>query len=84
MAKLPVEEEKIIEQYGPTPNYSPKEGFEGRDEPDKVVETHCCFCGMQCGIKLLVKSNKVVGFDPLILNQQFERLFAKKENNEVD
>lgn len=64
MAKLPVEIEKIIDQFGPSLNYPPKEGFSGRDEPDEVVKTHCCFCGMQCGIKLLVKDDKVVGFDP--------------------
>jgi assimilatory nitrate reductase catalytic subunit len=64
MAKLPVEIEKIIDQFGPSLNYPPKEGFPGRDEPDQVVKTHCCFCGMQCGIKLLVKDDKVVGFDP--------------------
>jgi assimilatory nitrate reductase catalytic subunit len=28
-----------------------------------MVETHCCFCGQQCGIKLLVKENQVIGFD---------------------
>ena len=64
MAKLPVTAEKIIEQFGPHLNFAPQEGYTGRDEPDKVVETHCCFCGMQCGIKLLVKNNKIVGFDP--------------------
>ncbi len=64
MAKLPIETEKIIEQYGPSLNFPPKDGYPGRDEPDKVINTHCCFCGMQCGIKLLVKENKVVGFDP--------------------
>ncbi|MGV3641906.1 MAG: molybdopterin oxidoreductase family protein, partial [Adhaeribacter sp.] len=64
MALLPVDPEKIVEQFGPHKNYPPPEGFLGRDEPDEVVKTHCCFCGMQCGIKLLVKKNKVVGFDP--------------------
>ncbi|OWP75285.1 molybdopterin oxidoreductase family protein [Flavobacterium oreochromis] len=64
MAKLPIPIEKIIETFGPHLNYAPKDGYIGRDEPDDVVETHCCFCGMQCGIKLLVKDNKVVGFDP--------------------
>ncbi|HEY0611274.1 MAG TPA: hypothetical protein VGD35_16500, partial [Chitinophaga sp.] len=64
MSKLPVNPEEIIAKYGPHLNYPPKEGYTGRDEPDKVVETHCCFCGMQCGIKLLVKENKVVGFEP--------------------
>ena len=33
-------------------------------EIDKVVETHCCFCGQQCGIKLKVHDNEVVGFEP--------------------
>jgi len=32
--------------------------------PDKVVKTHCCFCGQQCGIQLLVKENQVIGFEP--------------------
>ncbi|HEY0609203.1 MAG TPA: molybdopterin-dependent oxidoreductase, partial [Chitinophaga sp.] len=64
MSRLPVSPEELIHQYGPHLHYPPKEGYAGRDEPDKVVETHCCFCGMQCGIKLLVKENKVVGFEP--------------------
>jgi assimilatory nitrate reductase catalytic subunit len=64
MARIPVPAEKLIEQFGPHLNYPPQEGFLGRDEPDDVVKTHCCFCGMQCGIKLLVKENRVVGFDP--------------------
>jgi assimilatory nitrate reductase catalytic subunit len=64
MAKLPVSPEDIIEQYGPHLNFAPREGYAGRDEPDRSVKTHCCFCGMQCGIQLLVKENKVVGFEP--------------------
>jgi assimilatory nitrate reductase catalytic subunit len=64
MAKLPVSTEKIIEAFGPHLNYAPKDGYNGRDEPDEVVKTYCCFCGMQCGIQLLVKENKVVGFEP--------------------
>lgn len=64
MARLPVSADALIERFGPHLNYPPREGYPGRDEPDRVVETHCCFCGMQCGIKLLVKDNRVVGFDP--------------------
>lgn len=64
MAKLPVPVDKIIAQFGPHKGYAPKEGFEGSHEPDKLVKTHCCFCGMQCGIQLKVKENKVVGFEP--------------------
>src|SRR5690242_6556827 len=33
-------------------------------EPDKLVKTHCCFCGQQCGIQLKVKNNEVIGFEP--------------------
>lgn len=64
MARLPVSPEKIIQNFGPHLNFAPQEGYVGRDEPDKSVKTHCCFCGMQCGIQLLVKNNKVVGFEP--------------------
>ena len=64
MAQLPTSAENIIAKFGPTLNFAPQEGYVGRDEPDKSVKTHCCFCGMQCGIELLVKHNKVVGFEP--------------------
>ncbi|MBA4299277.1 assimilatory nitrate reductase catalytic subunit [Algoriphagus alkaliphilus] len=64
MAKLPSSVESIIDQFGPHKGYTPKEGFPGVHEPDKLVKTHCCFCGMQCGIQLKVKDNKVTGFEP--------------------
>lgn len=64
MARLPVLPEEIIKQFGPHKNYTPKEGFPGAHEPDKLVKTHCCFCGMQCGIQLKVKDNRIVGFEP--------------------
>src|SRR5437588_269265 len=32
--------------------------------PNKIVPTHCCFCGQQCGINLKVKDNLVIGFEP--------------------
>ena len=64
MAKLPTQVDNIIEKFGPHKHYTPKEGFKGVSEPDKLVKTHCCYCGMQCGIQLKVKDNKVVGFEP--------------------
>jgi len=64
MATLPVSAEEVIARFGPTLNFPPSQGYAGRDEPDEVVKTHCCFCGMQCGIKLLVKDNRIVGFEP--------------------
>ncbi|MGW1453580.1 molybdopterin oxidoreductase family protein [Salegentibacter agarivorans] len=64
MAKLPVSVDKIIEKHGPHKAYAPQTGFQGNKEPDKLVKTHCCYCGMQCGIKLKVKDNKIAGFEP--------------------
>lgn len=64
MSKLPTSIDKIIENHGPHKAYPPKGGFPGSHEPDKLVKTHCCYCGMQCGIQLKVKDNKVAGFEP--------------------
>lgn len=63
MATLTLPDEKYIELYGPTPAYTPAGGW-NNGEPDKLVKTHCCFCGVQCGIQLKVKDNKVIGFEP--------------------
>lgn len=56
-------EEDYIAAFGPTLNYAPSGGWDG-GEPDRMVKTHCCFCGVQCGIQLKVKDNRVVGFEP--------------------
>ena len=47
-------------------NYVPPGGWEknARTGPEKLVKTHCCFCGQQCGIQLKVRDNQVVGFEP--------------------
>lgn len=61
MAKLPQSVEQIVQEYGPhLLHMSPRD----LGEPDKMVATHCCFCGQQCGIILKVKGNKVIGFEP--------------------
>lgn len=64
MAKPPVPIEALIKSFGPHRNDEPEGGWRGRGEPDKLVKTHCCFCGQQCGIQLKVKDNKVIGFEP--------------------
>ncbi len=64
MAHLPLPEEQLIEQYGPHLNYEPPGGWHAGGPPDRLVQTHCCFCGVQCGIQLKVKGEKVVGFEP--------------------
>ena len=64
MAQLPLTEEQLIERYGPHLNQAPPGGWDSGLRVDKVVDTHCCFCGQQCGIKLKVADNKVIGFEP--------------------
>ena len=63
MATLTQSEQYYIDQFGPTPAYMPASGWTNNGY-DKLVKTHCCFCGVQCGIQLKVKENKVVGFEP--------------------
>lgn len=66
MAKPPVDLEDLSRAYGPHLNYEPPGGWDKAAErpPDKLVKTHCSFCGMQCGIQLKVRDNQVVGFEP--------------------
>src|SRR5215475_13126665 len=64
MAKLPDQLSDITERFGPHPAYSAGVRLATNVEPDKIVKTHCCFCGQQCGIKLKVKDNRVIGFEP--------------------
>ena len=64
MAKLPSAEAELIERYGPSLHDVPPGGWEGRGDPDRLVKTHCCFCGVQCGIQLKVRRNRVIGFEP--------------------
>lgn len=64
MAQLPLTEQALIERYGPHLNRTPPGGWDAGLDIDRVVDTHCCFCGQQCGIKLKVSDDKVVGFEP--------------------
>ncbi len=64
MARKPVSEAELIARFGPHLNEAPPGGWERGLEIDRVVDTHCCFCGQQCGIKLKVHDNEVVGFEP--------------------
>jgi assimilatory nitrate reductase catalytic subunit len=56
--------DKIIEQFGPHLHDAPFEGWQADRVIDKVVPTHCPYCGMQCGMNLLVEKNHVVGLEP--------------------
>ena len=65
MAKLPVPIETLVAAHGPHLNHEPPGGWAEAARPaDRLVKTHCSFCGMQCGIKLKVRDEQVVGFEP--------------------
>ena len=64
MAKIPTSLPVLVDRFGPHVNTVPPGGWAPVTEPDRVVKTHCCFCGQQCGIQLKVKDNKVIGFEP--------------------
>jgi assimilatory nitrate reductase catalytic subunit len=66
VAKLPASAEELAAEYGPHLNYTPPGGWqdESRHGAQRLVKTHCCFCGQQCGIQLKVRDNRVIGFEP--------------------
>ena len=66
MAELPVSTDVLLEKFGPHPVYTPPGGWqdESRNPAERLVKTHCCFCGQQCGILLKVRGNQVIGFEP--------------------
>ncbi|HMX28580.1 MAG TPA: molybdopterin-dependent oxidoreductase, partial [Blastocatellia bacterium] len=64
MATLPNQLDSITQRYGPHLTFNTGVRLATGVEPDKVVKTHCCFCGQQCGIQLKVKDNQVIGFEP--------------------
>jgi assimilatory nitrate reductase catalytic subunit len=64
MATLPVDELKIIEAFGPHLSAMTGVRLSTSVEPERLVKTHCCFCGQQCGIQLKVLDNQVIGFEP--------------------
>lgn len=64
MATIPVDELKIIQWFGPHLSDMADARLSTTVEPDRLVRTHCCFCGQQCGIQLKVRDNEVIGFEP--------------------
>src|SRR5690606_25730131 len=64
MATIPADALQIIDRFGPHLSRMTGERLSTSAEPDRLVKTHCCFCGQQCGIQLKVKDNQVIGFEP--------------------
>lgn len=53
-----------IRTFGPYRAYARDVRVDTGVEPDRVVKTHCCFCGQQCGMQLKVKDNVITGIEP--------------------
>ena len=44
---------------------APPTGWAGAARlPEALVPTHCCFCGVQCGLHLRVAGGRVTGVEP--------------------
>ncbi|MFZ1699525.1 MAG: formate dehydrogenase subunit alpha [Pyrinomonadaceae bacterium] len=54
----------IIDRFGPHLHDEPHGGWQSDRTIDHMVPTHCPYCGVQCGMNLLVSDNHVVGFEP--------------------
>jgi len=64
MAQAPENTSEFRQAFGPHAVYASGVRLETGIEPDKLIKTHCCFCGQQCGIQLKIKDNEVIGFEP--------------------
>jgi assimilatory nitrate reductase catalytic subunit len=64
VAQQPASLSALIEAFGPHLAFAAGSRLDRGIEPDRLVKTHCCFCGQQCGIQLKVKDNEVIGFEP--------------------
>src|SRR6187401_3253700 len=64
LAEIPVDPLRIIERFGPHLSSMTGVRLSTSVEPERLVKTHCCFCGQQCGIQLKVRDNEVIGFEP--------------------
>jgi len=55
---------ETIREFGPSLVHEREMPAAGETGPDKLVKTHCCFCGQQCGVQLKVRANTVIGVEP--------------------
>jgi assimilatory nitrate reductase catalytic subunit len=64
MAEAPGNLLQTINRFGPHVAYPEGVRLDSDVEPDRLVKTHCCFCGQQCGMQLVVKDNIILGVEP--------------------
>ncbi|MCM2348804.1 MAG: molybdopterin oxidoreductase family protein [Bacteriovoracaceae bacterium] len=59
-------ENAYFKKFGPHTSYQldDQQRSDRGLEPEKLVKTHCCFCGQQCGMQLKVRDNKIIGIEP--------------------
>ncbi len=64
MPEVPPLHIDVIESFGPHLAYASGDRTDSAVVPDRLVKTHCCFCGQQCGMQLKVKDNTIIGIEP--------------------
>lgn len=64
MAEIHTDRLDTLQSFGPKLHYNNGATIDPSLPVDKMVDTHCCFCGQQCGITLKVSDNQVIGFEP--------------------
>lgn len=57
---------ELFNKFGPHTAYQldDQERIDRGILTEKLVKTHCCFCGQQCGMQLKVHDNKIIGIEP--------------------
>jgi assimilatory nitrate reductase catalytic subunit len=55
---------ELLETFGPNLAYASGARIDTGIGPERLVKTHCCFCGQQCGMHLKVRENTVIGIEP--------------------
>jgi assimilatory nitrate reductase catalytic subunit len=63
-AQHPLPTFELLETFGPNLAYATGKRLDTGIGPEKLVTTHCCFCGQQCGMHLKVRDNTVIGIEP--------------------
>src|SRR5215472_11225418 len=55
---------RLLETFDYHKGVQPSGDWQSDEQIDRYVPTHCCYCGVQCGMYLKVAGEKVVGVEP--------------------
>src|SRR4026208_1226770 len=64
MAEPRASPRRVTERYGPLVSSMTGVRLSTSVEPERLVKTHCCFCGQQCGIQLKDRDKGATGGEP--------------------